>query len=320
VGTGRPRAIDLLDSDVLPAKLEDFPPEDPNGRLFVAYTTICQLLGDLTQELRRKTLTRTRKQAFENTLYRWIKDLPLELRLYQQISAKVLAPYSFRARQLMVTYFVVLLIMYRAEAASDPPSAVSIAAGSMIAGIYEDFLNRNELDFLGPVFAFHGLAAGLTQISACRDELLAPMAEADLSITFRALQELSKRWGSARGITKALVRARKAVSQAPPQTRTRVSKCPENASAFFQDFGPQLCRQWHLVGPSEAITQGAFQVGDIPTQVPLQDSNGLAQATTFWSEHPLFADQADGLDMNAFGGWDPLGSWLLGDIDLEQSF
>jgi len=84
------------------------------------------------------------------------------------------------------------------------PSAVSILAASYIAGIYEDFLARDEIQYLPAIFSFYGLAAGVSLISFHRYPHLRKVAEQDLSVIMSAEFELGKRWPAAKGFRSAL--------------------------------------------------------------------------------------------------------------------
>jgi len=93
----------------------------------------------------------------------------------------------------------VLIIINRSQDPRGPPSTASLLASSFLAGIFEDFLARDELRYLGPIFTFYLLAAGMAQLSCYRYTGLWDAAAKDLDVMFRALDELSKRWPSAVG-------------------------------------------------------------------------------------------------------------------------
>ena len=79
------------------------------------------------------------------------------------------------------------------------PSTAALLASSFVAGIFEDFMARDELRFVGPIFTFYCLTAGMAQLSCYRHTGIIDIAEENLAIMGRALQELSKRWPSAVG-------------------------------------------------------------------------------------------------------------------------
>jgi hypothetical protein len=63
---------------------------------------------------------------------------------------------------------------------------------------------RDELRYLGPIFTFYCLTAGMAQLSCYRYSELVSLAEQNLNILARALEELSKRWPTAVGSLKHL--------------------------------------------------------------------------------------------------------------------
>ncbi|KFX99473.1 hypothetical protein V490_01776 [Pseudogymnoascus sp. VKM F-3557] len=342
VGVGRPRTINLEDSDVAPPSVEDFPVQDSKARLFVAFVSICQLLGDVTQCYRRKSLTPSRRQDLENALYRWIKELPAEFHILQKGRKDPIGSYNFEARQLLVPYFVILVILNRGPVAGSVPSTVSLVASSFIASIYEEFIARDELRHLGPAFAFYALAAGLSQLSGYRYRSLANAAEENFKIIRLSLELLSKRWGSSNGALRALPEARKAVLRLPLYSEPPAC-IPTKSLLFFNDFDSSLCNMGHLCDmragvadyETENIGGGQFpatatgsvvaglqqreQLGVQAEQLPAIDmlegtSQNLFPASP--SAFPLFMDGGYGYQQleSFWGSADPVGSWLLDDF------
>ncbi|KAF4473037.1 Acyl- dehydrogenase [Fusarium albosuccineum] len=246
VGTGRPRTIHLEDSTVKPPILADFPVPDTNANLFIAYVTICRLMGDVAEAQRRQTLTTSCKQRLEDALFRWLKGLQKPLQIsHQQGDTWKLAPYNFEARQLGVPYFVSLIMLHRPTAGQASTSTVCLLASSFVVAILEDFVSRDQLRYLGPVFTFYALAAGLVQLTAFRHESLHDIAEHESNVIKITLEELGKRWGSAHGALRGLAKAKEAIQQQP-----RIPEYPPpldtKMSALFADFGPELCRMWNI--------------------------------------------------------------------------
>lgn len=228
----------------------------------------------------------------------------------------------------MIGYFVILIILFRDPSSDGSPSTASIVASSFVAGIYEDFLNRDELRFLGPVFAFYALAAGLPLCSELRFPSLRADAEAELSIMNITLGELLKRWGSASGVIKALATATATIERKPPLS-TPIRHLAPSARPFFSDFGPELCRQWHLTGVEaglDSVTASSLspaqmrssQMGDLPTLHRL----GSDQIAPSLAQQPpsMFAGDQDLNGLNVFDEYDPLECLLLGDNVIDFSF
>ncbi|OCK85346.1 hypothetical protein K432DRAFT_421829 [Lepidopterella palustris CBS 459.81] len=246
-GHGRPRAVDLRLMDVALPSIHDFEGAAAPANLFAAYVGISSILGDLTQSFLRKSGFQEQKASLENRLYRWIKTLPESLDLCRSENCRLLKPYNFESRQLHVQYFTVLIIINRSL---EPPSTASLLAASFVAGIFEDFLARDELRYLGPIFTFYLLAAGMAQLSCYRYSGLWDFAVKDLHVIFSALDELSKRWPSAVGSLKHLTDVRHKIMQRP-----RLAPFPENNLTpeklqFFEGFSPEICRIWQPIEES----------------------------------------------------------------------
>ncbi|OAP54486.1 acetoacetate-CoA ligase [Fonsecaea erecta] len=310
IGTGRPRTINLDDSDVANLCISDFPTPDTNARLFIAFSGIIRLLADLTENIRRKTMTAKIQVSLENALYRWIKSLPVEFHLFYG-SPKMLGSYNFHGRQLLVPYFVFLFILSRHSASRKQSIRMSLITSSFVAGMFEDFLNRGELCHCGPVFTFYAFAAGLAQVLALRYKFLTESAEDSLFIIQSSLTELKKRWGSAEGALAALGEIKRLTLRSPS-----LGDVPDHdvgrLAPFVEDFGPQLCKQYQL------LAQDCSATGALP---PLHSNS--ASISIGCDYHPSDTQDGEaehidpplgGQSISFFGDMDPFGSWI---DDLE---
>ncbi|KAJ5278702.1 hypothetical protein N7478_004074 [Penicillium angulare] len=315
VGVGRPRTINLRDSDVLPPSMNDFPTKDFQTQLFLAYCTISCLLGDTVECYLRREISRQRRGDLENAVYRWAKQVIPKLSTLANTQDDSITS-RFEVQQLLVMYFVTLTILHRPAPNSIPPAA-SLVASSFIAGIYEEFLLRDELRYLGPVFSFYPLCAGLSHLSCCRYPQLQSTAEHELTVMKLSLQKLSERWLSAVGPLRALNKLTEKVRaqgqfDSPPRTLD-----PDTA-AFFEGFDFKLCKQWRFIGqPSE--TESSNLNKPTCTLAELQDPTDALPTID-----PRPDDLLDNFDLpllnndlESFGtswegsGFDWSGSWLL---------
>lgn len=302
-------------------------------------------MGDIAEAQRRSSLQgRSVKQQLENTLFRWLTELPPSLRIVKKqhndeglATGWTLAPYNFEARQLMVPYFVSLILLHRSSTAPADVPTVSLMASSYVVSILEEFLSRDQLRYLGPVFAFYALAAGLVHIVGFRHESLQSVAAQEFNVIQVALEELGKRWGSAQGALRALNRAKKAM-QRQPFVPEPPSPLDSSDASFFTDFGPDLCSIWHIGFPTKRTApESALLPGASHYAAPGLMSSSGAQHVQFNSAHGydgnLFgsnfvlgntsdAHAFDLGDMTTFN--DPLanpdaeGSWLFQDFDLQS--
>ncbi|KAL2864406.1 transcription factor domain-containing protein [Aspergillus lucknowensis] len=236
-GVGRPRTINLSDSDVLPPSIDDFPEQDVQARTFPVYVSICQLLGNIVERCLRRELFPEHQRSLENSLFRWAKQD------FHTISGPSLS-YSLETRQVLVTYFANLIILERPVGSDGPLAARSLLCASFIVGIYRDFLARDELCRLGPAFTFYALCAGLVLIPAYRIEALWETANEETIILKASLQILSKQWGSAFGALRALQK----LSEDPPRqeiaTDEQIPRLSDETRPFFEGFNTRWCRLW----------------------------------------------------------------------------
>lgn len=334
-GQGRPLAVDMEDCELAPPCLEDFQDASSDATLFIAYVEISSILGHLTQHCRRKTLTRQIRQNIENQLYRWARDLPGSLRLFHSdsrtgdsASPKRLAPYDFEARQLHIPYFVCLAIMCRPDSDNSLSSAV-ILASSFIAGIFEDFLARDEIQFLGPIFTFHLLAAGIGLLSSNDFPSLWEQAAGSLETIYLALDVLAKRWSSAKGSLRALRSiAEKQQSTAPSDTVPIMTLSREHRT-YFEAFGPELSWAWPYFmefekgGSNEGATIQAFGRSDAidplaesrpPDDMPAEyrPLTTVLDSNTGFAMGDMPHDMTSSFFHNQYQG---MGDWLFKDLD-----
>lgn len=305
---------------MLPPSLEDFDKgEVVTNRLFLVYASICQLLGDIVEScLRPQQQPNQNQKSLENALYRWVKQ---DFRSVTTLSPGSSSQYTLEARQIMLTYFANLIILDRTPTSDGIPSARSFIASSFISGIYKEFLSRDELCRLGPVFAFYALCAGLALIPAIRFPVLREMAIEELRILMDSLKRLSRQWGSAFGALRALQRLGGEISQMP----TRGDPVPllrEEMVPFFEDFGKRLCRQWNVFFGGEELT-----ATEMVPQGLLNEALSVAEMPPFGASKtgtgnilPESAGKTDFGDLDLFSGnWEGVGfdwsgSWLLDDV------
>jgi len=202
------------------------------------------------------------------------------------------------------------------------PSAVSILAASYIAGIYEDFLARDEIQYLPAIFSFYGLAAGVSLISFHRYPHLRKVAEQDLSVIMSAEFELGKRWPAAKGFRNAL---EKMIASLPTPNSNTVQpqlEIPEvDIEAYFATFGPALCRvRTAVLGQENRIDDKVvndihggieFDYMTMATATEL-DEGPMAGNALQHGEGTLTPGQlGDGIDGTFGFQYDDLGYWLF---------
>lgn len=329
--------MDLEDCEVAPPCPEDFQDSSSNSTLFIAYVEISSILGHLTEHCRRKTLTREARQNLENRLYRWTRDLSPSLRLFCTRSTSedgtstktTLARYNFESRQLHIPYFTCLAIMLRPNPGESASLGVLLAS-SFIAWIFEDFLARDEIQFLSPVFTFHLLAAGIGLLSCNNVPSHREKAAGSLESIYLALEELAKRWSSAKGSLRALKsiaekqRSTSTIDEIPSMTLSREHQ------PFFEAFGPELSWAWsYFMDIEEAAGNGGTNrsmVAGIPEVLGNWAESRAPDAISSDEYRPLttILDRNEGLTMgdmsqdisgDFFNQYQGMGDWLFKDLE-----
>jgi len=228
--------------------MEDFAGIPQEGELFLPYVGICRLLGDLVEVCSRKhAVDASKRLQSENMLFRWIKTLPSRLQL-SELSAHngsyFLRAHDFKSRQLHVPYFICVSILALSGNPTKTVATAGILSASFVAGIYEDFLARDQVKHLQPIFTTFCFVSGLLLMSLRPWPDLWNAVQPDLEIMQRCLKELSKRWKSAIGASKALQKAMESpMRQLHPQQR--ISPLTTEQYSLFEDFATDLCRMWN---------------------------------------------------------------------------
>ncbi|KAL3486780.1 hypothetical protein BJX62DRAFT_228498 [Aspergillus germanicus] len=337
-GQGRPLAVNLGDSELRPPSMEDFRDSSLRPELFIYYVEICSILGHLTQCCRRDSLTRRTRQSVCKSLQRWIHGLPDSLRLFANAepldgefssTEKVLSPYDFEARQLHIPYLICLIILCRAPSSQHAPSATAILASSHIVAIFEDFLARDELQFLGSIFTFYLLAAGLGILSCRRVPVLWSKAQPSMQTIYASLEELAKRWPSAAAPLRVL-RSMNSEQDPTGLSLVQVPKLAEDHVSFFSTLGPGLTWAWEefmIQGPEvrDTATDDARYSGH-PANVGITSSFPADTTTENLLAHPL----GDFLEVSVQQStadeclpplqYEGIGDWLLNECDVYGDF
>ncbi|KAG9952942.1 MFS general substrate transporter, partial [Aureobasidium melanogenum] len=278
VSRGRPRAVNLEDSDVSMPTLDDFADAPQTGELFIAYVEVCCILGDLVQTCARRRMTTSKRTEVLNALFKWTRMLPARLMLAQysvDTRSYEARPHDFLARQLHVPYFTSIIILARSGATGENISPAAVMAASFVAGIYEDFLARNLVGLLSPTFTTFAFISGLVLRSLRSYPGLWPAARKDLETILASLQQLSNRWRSAIGAYKVIQRALDhPVPTGTSPKRSLLSLSREEAP-LFEGFPLHICRMWHASEAERAAQNVDFNLSDIlPPQMDLAAERG----------------------------------------------
>jgi hypothetical protein len=236
---------------VRPLRLDDFDLGDEHALLFKYFVQITSVTGDMTEHYRRGTLNDRVKIDFELTLRRWLTALPPNLRLYHP-DTLVLTEYDFKIRQLHALYFTALIILFRHEKRDQPPSPVSLLAASFVSGIFQEYLEREDLCHISVTNIFYLMVTALLQISYQRFPSLAVHRDQEIEIIKLSLDELKKRYPSAIGAERVINQVMKHSTTLPETSPLeQVMALTADQKEFFAPFGPALCKKWSSVFDSQ---------------------------------------------------------------------
>lgn len=248
VAHGRPRAINRDDTNVAPIRPEDLADAAGrgDGKLFAAYTNICCILGDISETCSRNTMTLAKHQNFETLLQEWPSQVPEHLRfpsfgmsteIYMSLQSQL------NLRQLHLPYLLSLAIIGR-SLKNETISAQPVIAASFVAGIFRDFLARDEIKHLAPIFSRYCIASGFFLA------LLQPLAEVwtacqpDMEVFRKSLQELGQRWKSAKAGLRALEHFISLREKQPRRAVQKVVWLTDRQMRLFDCFPREYCLSW----------------------------------------------------------------------------
>ena len=296
------------------------------------FVQITSILGDMTEHYRRGMLTDRKKIEFEDTLRRWLKAVPFNLRLYHPETKKV-NEYNFKVRQLHTLYFAALIILFRHEKRDQPPSPVSLLAASFISGIFEEHLTWEDIPHLSVTNIFYLMVAALLQLSYQRSPSLASDRSQELEIIRLSLDGLKKRFPSALGAERVLNQMMKHSTTLLDTAQSTRMTLTADQEEFFAPFGPELCRKWPLVFHRQpGFLAGINDFADIShannaatsakqADQPGYSSNGLPQGrptgidpdASLDNDAPLLFDQVDQTLFPDAMSLDSVGRWWWAD-------
>ena len=144
------------------------------------------------------------------------------------------------------------------------PSPAGVLASSFVAGIFEDFLARDEIQFLGPIFTFHLLAAGIGLLSCNSTPSLWARAAGSLQTVFLSLEVLATRWSSAKGSLRALKSIADKQQSVARADRVLPLTLAREHQPFFDSFGPELSWAWSYFVPSTPASEIGDHTGNSP--------------------------------------------------------
>lgn len=287
--------------------------------IFVAYVDLAVIVGKLVNESILKSMPTHKPSHDVPTLLRqWIFSLPpaLHLRSTNSQRASDSTLDSFAARQLLVTYYAAVAMFYRMKKSDDPFPAAAVLAGSTIAGIFEDFLARDQVRHLGPVYTFYLLVASIALLSCYKYGNLWHIARADLAIISHAQEEMKEKWPSAIGSIRSFDKMFKVMTTVQDRREGRpMQDLDTTARTLLQDIDGNNCRLYNAIMFSDeqhpdlnlpaVLSAASSNATDASPRMPTVSAafppteNGMAVEAPEW----IAGDQMDTwiLDESLFG-------------------
>ncbi|KIW10806.1 hypothetical protein PV08_10105 [Exophiala spinifera] len=313
---------------LVPISVQDFAAGDANAEFFTVHVRLCLILADLCELYRRQEMTTERNDAIRDRLLWWLRSLPRGKQTCNLTTAATPSD-NFMWRQLLVIYFAVVTILYRADWPGQRIRSQSVIASSFLANLLECFLARDEVQRLPTMFCFYAMCAAIPLIVATKIRKLKTGAERDLAIIQQALEELAARWPSSSGALKhfQVLRHSKIDTTGSPNSLMIVR--PEDL-LLFEPFDSSACRSWSLVtnnvGEEEIVhgvelekesqeTSSQNMSRSAGMQYGLDETVALHFPGSPSGPQQLTPDSpSDPLSLGACPNYaDPVGEWLLFD-------
>lgn len=240
---GRPRMLDSGDCTVESADVNDFEdPTDLKALIFVHYTKLLEILGDLCQMLTREgKISPQERTRVAVRLHDYIHELPDSLRLNEPDGTA--RPYNFELAQFHIPILITITILYRPRSIFSPgvANAASIVAANLSFRILQAIHFREHTKYLSSAFAWYGLATSIPHLSCIRIAKLKAEASAALDSIETVLSTLGKVRPSAANNLHNVRAIRRAVNA-------------QNRSDIASHLGSDADHENHDVQDSHALT------------------------------------------------------------------
>ncbi|KIW22421.1 uncharacterized protein PV07_12308 [Cladophialophora immunda] len=252
----RPRAVNLMDSDVRALDDVDFVDSQADPAAFSLYMDICKVLGDLVECYRRGFMSNVHRSSLENSLHLW----RLRLCQYESVDAdrdiSQATDQSLVFRQLKLPYLTALVLFSKSQrtpstlkcssASNLRISATASIAASLSAGIFKSILEHDEIQYLGPVFTIYAYSASMALLRLWAYPKLWQAAQPDLQTLREALLSLARHDSEMADAAKALdnaVESLKTTRQHRPADLPRVSD-QALCLKLLETMSPAGCQLW----------------------------------------------------------------------------
>lgn len=301
---------------------KDFVGSESDSQIFVAYVKASLLLGDTSSMCLQTSLSEPELERLRNALLWWTKEVPPDAYHMSFTMVRMPTAENFATRQLFLLYLATINLLYRKWRVSASPRGVPLAASSLIAGLLETFLARDECRHLAVTLCFYAVVAAIPLVEALSIPSLRDDAAEDLANVRLFLETMSKKWPSALSGLKMIQKH---------QYSTRCSSIDSGGDPvpyinmqdrnLFEGHDVDNCRLWHrLTSPVGNGLSSSLGNGPAMSHVlPFANMSSAIDSSTYLSEsHGLMStDSRDDMWSVHFGSGTGengyLGEWLASD-------
>ncbi|KAK6369514.1 hypothetical protein LTS17_009420 [Exophiala oligosperma] len=313
----RPRAVNRMDSDVQALSDLDFVDTSADPTAFSLYVDISKILGDLMECYRRGFMRYTHKSSIEDSLHLW----RFRLCHYEIVDpdASQTTDHSLTVRQLKLPYLTALVLFSRSQhtfttlnhssKSSSRISGVDSIAASLSAEIFENILQHDEIQHLGPVFTIYAYSACMALLRLWVYPALWEAIQPDLQTLRGVLSRLARHDHGLADAVKALdnsLERIKATPQFPPEQLPSVSD-QAHTHKFLETMSPSDCRLWSRLS---GLLDDWGSVGAESTRNSLASRETMAEVRTV-SQPERTGRLIDDLAPTYEFGYRELEDWIL---------
>lgn len=256
-------------------------------------------------------------------LFRWLRTLSPTLKLTPTTPAGSYAASdsTYDARLLHLHYFSVVSILSKYTTPKNYVPHEAVFAASFAAGVFETLLARDEIKYLAPPFTIFCLICSMVLVSLRPFTRLWQAAQPDIWIFQQCLVELSKRWRSAIGASKALQNALDGNRNAGMSKPFKAWEWDQSSAyRYFEGCALELCRLWQPLHKEVEERNLVLVLEDQQENAPnsVQPLGGVPPEHCIGHAFDATAFSGPGGDAMALFQYDHINHWLLEDSNFTE--
>ncbi|KAK5991597.1 hypothetical protein PT974_09882 [Cladobotryum mycophilum] len=254
---GRPPALSMDDSDLLPLSLADFSRHAVGAALALEGHKVIHVIGKIGQlNARKREIPSEEMGSIITLLCDWQRDLPHEARLFDSGGERL--PFSRVASEIHIYYFAAIIMIQmlnQRQHTQWQPSTSSLVASSCMAALYDEINSREQAAYLLHHHGFLIMAAALPLIFHSPQAENRNSISDQLDVICSVLLRMKAKYGGASFVLSKIHRLRqwstaseRPASQSGPSNAT-VYKLESCLNQLFP-FPSKFCSQMESVDPT----------------------------------------------------------------------